>query len=1108
MPKTLSITVLLTLILCSAGSVWAQAPPTPRDTTIQGPQTFAMIMGISKYKYVRPLTYADKDAEMFRDYLKSPAGGSISSDNIFCLLNEEALSSVFWSKGFKWLNAKKLQKGDKLFIYLAGHGDAIDEDQFFYIAYDCNPAGDKNNYIAGGTIQLYNLKLKMAKETAKGVEVYFIMDACRTNELPGGAEGQGFLNTAVTEKRVGDIIMLATGAGQESLEDASIGSGHGLFTYYLIDGLSGMADTEKDQKITLAEIQAYIEKNVPNVAKNQFQRTQEPYICCNEFSEKTVSIVDTAYLRRWMEIKKQQVKNATGNLPSPRPRAFHTLSADTTVIETYNLFNSAVKEARLTGQSSAEYYYSLMERKYPGNAYTIDAQTTLAVEYINFAQTKVNLYLDCKDPAAIQKLRAQMDDEEKTDEINSSLNRMEKVSRQEFYEVGHMLEKAIEIIKPDDPEFAKSLEGRMYFFKARGYFGRGKRQVDISTAFNYAYNAYADDKTAAYILNTLSSLHLEMGRLDSAIHYAKLALNNAPKWRYPYVTLAYIYKTQDRPDSAIRYYRKSIDVDPENADAYVDLGHYYFSLSKNDSAVTYYERALQLDPRNPYATNNIGWVHFGRKNYELALQQFKRSIANDPRLINSYNGIGKSFAAMGQYDSARIYYEKAFSHYQDKSFVNVFIGNFFRDLDQYDSAKIYYNRAALIDPDYEEAFNLLGKVSFSMKQYDSARIYYRRALKANPYSAFALLNLGLVHKEWKNPDSTYYYFQQAVRMEPGNPSILNNIGVVYGTDKVYDSAKKYFRRALTVRPDYKPASNNMLKIYRELNQLDSITQFIKGTSQVNPNSAKFMNDMAVAFIDQKRFDSARAYLRRAIAMEPGNPQLFNNLALTMQGLRQYDSARIYLQRAVRLDPDNHLYWLNLANAFKQVRQFDSAAYYYTRQVFRRADRSATTLQAVGNFFMDMKLYDSAVAWYRRSIEADPKYVTAYSQAGLAFMYLEKPDSALVYFREIVRMDPDYPGAALNLGIVLHSKGQYDSAIVYINRAIALDNTKLSNYYQLACSYALNDQPQQAIAALEQAYAKGYKDAESLLIDPDLVGLKKLKEFEALLDKYLPDWRNR
>lgn len=87
-----------------------------------------------------------------------------------------------------------------MFIYLAGHGDAIDEDQFFYLTYDCNPAGDKNNYLVGGAVQLYNLKLKIQKETGKGVEVFFIMDACRSNELPGGSEGQGFLNAAISEK--------------------------------------------------------------------------------------------------------------------------------------------------------------------------------------------------------------------------------------------------------------------------------------------------------------------------------------------------------------------------------------------------------------------------------------------------------------------------------------------------------------------------------------------------------------------------------------------------------------------------------------------------------------------------------------------------------------------------------------------------------------------------------------------------------------------------------------------------------------------------------------------------------------------------------------------
>ena len=154
-----------------------------------------------------------------------------------------------------------------------------------------------------------------------------------------------------------------------------------------------------------------------------------------------------------------------------------------------------------------------MEENFPVTSYTIDAQSTLAVEFINFAQSKINLYLDCKDASSIQRLRAQIDEDDKTDEITTSLNRMEKVAQQEFYEVGYMLEKAISYIMPDDPDFAKSLMGRMYFFKARGYFGRSRKMVDIKQAFQYAYTAYATDKNAAYILNTFSSLHLDNNKI-------------------------------------------------------------------------------------------------------------------------------------------------------------------------------------------------------------------------------------------------------------------------------------------------------------------------------------------------------------------------------------------------------------------------------------------------------------------------------------------------------------------------------------------------------------------------------------------------------------------
>jgi len=1076
--------------LVSGFNAASQAPPKPRDSTILGPQTFAMVMGISSYLHVHPLKYADKDAEMFRDYLKSPAGGKLPDDNIYMLLNEQALLANFFTKGFKWLQAKQLQKGDRLFIYLAGHGDAIDEDQFFYLAYDCNPAGDKNNYLVSGAIRMADVKIKIQREAAKGVDVYLIMDACRSGELPGGQEGKSFFNQAISEKKAGEIMMLASSAGQESLEDGSIGNGHGLFTYYLVDGLNGMADSSgtSDNNITLEEIQKYVYKNVPVIAQQRFKRKQEPFFCCPENIGKIVGIVDTAYLTKWKGYKMMLSKNPSPSV-APRGRGGIGTLSDTLLIEAYNYFNTAIKENRLIGKESAEYYYDLMAKKFPSNPYTIDAQTTLAAEFINFAQSKINLYLDCRDVSSIQKIRAQIDVDEQTAEINTSLDRMEAVARQEFYEVGNMLARAIEFIMPDDPEYAKSLMGKMYFFKTRGYFGKARKIVDINIAFKYAYIAYASDNNAAYILNTLASLHLDANRIDSSIYYAKKAIFAAPKWRYPYVTLAFAYKTLNRPDSALKYYHKSVEIDPSNADAYVDLGHYYFSLTKNDSAISNYQKALSIEPDNVYASNNIGWLYQDKKKYDSAITYFKQSIRSDPKFINAYNGLSKTFFLIKQYDSARIYYSKAFVNFKDKSIVNMYIGNFYMDLKEYDSAKVYFHLAVNLDPDYEGYYNDLGRACFALKQYDSANYYYRRALQVNPYSAFALINIGLVFKELKQPDSTINYLQQAVRLEPLNPTILYNLGVIYEQDKKYDSAKTYFRKALYIRPGYKSPHNNLIRIFKEFNQLDSVTNFLKSSSQVDLNSISFMNEMGVAFLDMKRYDSAGIYYLRAIQLDPFNTLLLNNMGRTKLGIKQYDSAKIYLQKAYLSDPDNSVIWINLSNVFRQLKQFDSSAYYYKKQLFLRAEINAQTYQAIGSFYDDWKLYDSAIIYYKKALELDSSYIIANNNIGSNYMRLEKYDSAIKYFRQAVKLDPNYLIASLNLGLLYHSLEQYDSAIVYIQNAIRLNPSNAKGYFNLACSYALSKQPEQAILYLRQAYEKGYTNYDALLDDSDLSGLK-------------------
>jgi hypothetical protein len=378
-------------------------------------------------------------------------------------------------------------------------------------------------------IKLFNLKKKIATETAKGVEVFFIMDACRTSELPGGLPGLNFLNTAITEKRVGEIIMLATGAGQESLEDASIGNGHGLFTYYLVDGLAGSADSIGiiDNKISFDEIQRYVSAKVPSVAQQRFKRNQQPYFCCNEFSQKIIGIVDTNYLNNWLKTKRLQQKGPGNSFQD----FFYTnpipVKADTSLTELYDLFYKMIKDKKITGHNSAEYYYEQLEKKFTGNSYTLDARSTLAVEYIKDAQSKINLFITCGTAAS-------------------------SLEKKDFAEAGNRLEKAINIINEYDPDYAASLKSNMYLLKAS----------DGNMRFQNAYAARAFSPDAAYINNQLAILHLENNRPDSAVYYANKAVGSAPNWKCAYTTLTLAYRALNIPDSVSKYQQISGSANP------------------------------------------------------------------------------------------------------------------------------------------------------------------------------------------------------------------------------------------------------------------------------------------------------------------------------------------------------------------------------------------------------------------------------------------------------------------------------------------------------------------------------------------------------------------
>src|SRR4051812_18158477 len=108
--------VLLVLMLAATAALGARQTPDTNDPQ----KLWAFVIGVSNYAHAEPLKYAASDALAFSEFLKSPRGGGILPDHVFTLLEDQA-SRTGILVALEDLQ-DKVQPGETVYVYLAGHG--------------------------------------------------------------------------------------------------------------------------------------------------------------------------------------------------------------------------------------------------------------------------------------------------------------------------------------------------------------------------------------------------------------------------------------------------------------------------------------------------------------------------------------------------------------------------------------------------------------------------------------------------------------------------------------------------------------------------------------------------------------------------------------------------------------------------------------------------------------------------------------------------------------------------------------------------------------------------------------------------------------------------
>jgi tetratricopeptide (TPR) repeat protein len=118
---------------------------------------------------------------------------------------------------------------------------------------------------------------------------------------------------------------------------------------------------------------------------------------------------------------------------------------------------------------------------------------------------------------------------------------------------------------------------------------------------------------------------------------------------------------------------------------------------------------------------------------------------------------------------------------------------------------------------------------------------------------------------------------------------------------------------------------------------------------------------------------------------------------------------------------------------------------------------------------------------------------------LTHVFASEIEQALPFFTRLLEEHPEDRGLLVRVaGYEL--AGRPADAARHFERAIALGETSPTVLYNTACAWAKAGEPERALDALDRAIAGGFADRTTLAGDEDLVSLRSLPRFAAILDR--------
>jgi tetratricopeptide (TPR) repeat protein len=601
---------------------------------------YALVVGVSRYEdpSMPQLQYADSDAVYFAKFIRSGAMGKTDSSNIKLLINENATDNNI--KRDRQYILRRVKTGERVYIYLSGHGDAINTEAIYFLSHNTPKVSDKSEYTAVSNINMLEMHSIIKMFIEKGARVFLISDFCRTNELVGKSTASRFLYTNVMGQEIPGLTkMVSCSADEFSFEDKKWGNGRGVFSFYLINGLLGLADNEAtpDGKVSLQELKTYVEHNVG--ADTKSPTTGEPRQTPDFKGEKqTLCRVND-------KVKSALIAQKGNNSDYLAMATKGSAVNDATDTALYQKFIAAINDERLIEPdgNNAKFFLDLLLKKSIGEITRADLTDIFIAAVLDKGQKPINYY-------------------------SKGLLDSIKFSYEYFYDASKYFEAALKHLNRN-PELYKTANASRLFLEARAMKeSRGKK--DWQRGLLLADSALAI-KQWAYLYHTKGLLLEKQEKRNEALLSYKIAAIYAAEWVFPINAIGTIYNELGKYDSAEVYYKRAIQTDSNYYAVYDNLAGNFTAKGLPDSAEVYFRKAVKIKPDFAEGYYSLA-KNFSEKGlekpqyYDSATYYYTKAVVTKPDYYDAYINMGVNYATQQLYDSAAACYLKAIAIQQGR----------------------------------------------------------------------------------------------------------------------------------------------------------------------------------------------------------------------------------------------------------------------------------------------------------------------------------------------------------------------------------------------------------------------------------------------------------